>query len=112
MNTEQGGWMITEKDLLTKMEDKRGIKKMKKFYFTFGSDPKYPFGREDFIEVHAANLLGAQKAYKKIHPNRPGSNLINCAEIYDEKTWEKDIYPKYYTGKKPVEIISARAISR
>lgn len=104
MNTKQGGWMITEKDLLTKMEDKRGIKKMKKFYFTFG--------REDFIEVHAANLLGAQKAYKKIHPNRPGSNLINCAEIYDEKTWEKDIYPKYYTGKKPVEIISARAISR
>ena len=25
----------------------------KRFFFTFGSDPKFPFGIDDFVEVHA-----------------------------------------------------------
>lgn len=60
-----------------------------KFYFTFGSDPEYPFGRDKFVLVKANGLKAAILKFKARHPNRPGSNTVNCAAWYNEKQWAR-----------------------
>lgn len=78
-----------------------------KFYFTFGSDERYPYGPNDYVEVEAENGTDACELFRVIHPNRPGSDCLNCAFIYSEDTFNK-FRDKYYNGIEPVEIISVR----
>lgn len=75
----------------------------KKFYFTFGSDSAYPYGIDDYVVVLAKNIYEAQMAFKALHPNRPGSDSLNYAFDYNEKTWEA----QYYGDNPPVEVITA-----
>lgn len=75
----------------------------KKFYFTFGSDPAYPYGIDDYVVVLAKNRYEAQMAFKALHPNRPDSDSLNYAFDYTEKTWEA----QYYGDNPPVEVITA-----
>lgn len=75
------------------------------YYFTFGSDPEYPYGRDEFVEVSAPNGELAGDLFRAFHPNRPGSEFINCAMIYNYDQWQK-VYEEYYKGKQPVERIS------
>lgn len=65
---------------------------MKKFYFTFGTDPEYPF-RGGWVEVEARTLKEAVGVFKALYPNRPDSNLLNCADWYTEDEFlETDMY--------------------
>lgn len=80
----------------------------KKFYFTFGSDPAYPHGIDDYVAILAKNRYEAQMAFKATYPNRPGSDCLNYAFDYTEGIWEKDdLCAKYYNNKPPIETIIA-----
>lgn len=79
---------------------------VKTFYLTFGSDPQYPFGMNDFVKVYAKSLPEMQQAFKKRYPNRPGSTSLNYAFHYPEEQWH-GIYNDFYQGKQPSDIIYA-----
>ena len=80
-----------------------------RYFYTFGTDPAYPYGADDFVEVRAKTGNEADKKYKEVIPNRPGSHLLNCAFVYGEEKWIGDgtnsIRDKYYKGKEPAKII-------
>lgn len=77
---------------------------MKNFYFTFGSDPKFPYGREDYVVVMANDRNEACRKFKEKYPNRPGSDFINCAFIYSEAEFNK-FKDEFYPGVKPIDTI-------
>jgi len=78
---------------------------MIKTYFTFGSDPLYPFGRDDYVVAQGESLKECVHKFMKKYPNpRPGcSHLVNCAFFYKEEEW-KTFYTHYY-GTDPAEVI-------
>lgn len=61
---------------------------MEKFYFTYGTDPKYPF-QGGWTLVYATSMAVAQRIFKSIHPNREGSDLLNCAWCYTHEQFMK-----------------------
>ena len=77
---------------------------LQNFYFTFGSDPLYPYGAKDSVLVRAESLTEALEKYKARHPNRPGSSAINCAFWYSEEELAR-FRDRYYKGVEPAEII-------
>lgn len=77
---------------------------MNKYFFTFGSDERFPYTRNDYVVVYAPTAHIAGKKFQKRHPNRPGSPFINCSDIYSEESWNK-FCDKYYHGVQPVEVI-------
>ena len=78
---------------------------MDKFYFTFGSDPEYPFGFSEYVVVLADGWDEACDKFQNKYPSRPGSWLINCACIYTQKSWDRGIWT-YYSGMEPSDIIA------
>lgn len=78
---------------------------MQNFYFTFGSDGRFPYGRDDYVLVQAENLPMACSAFKVVHPNRTGSNCLNCADFYTESSFQR-MRETYYAGRDPAEIIT------
>ena len=74
---------------------------MKRFFYTFGSC--HPFGRKEFVEVHATSEKEANRKYRDRFPGRD-RNCLNCAFVYDEAHWE-EIYPEYYRGREPALIL-------
>jgi len=78
---------------------------MNNYYFTFGSDPLYPYGRDDYVKVVAKSLSEACNLFNLVHPPRPGTDLINCAFMYSESQFLPMI-PEYYNNAEPTEIIS------
>lgn len=77
---------------------------MKEFYFTFGTDPAYPYGINDYVLVRAENGNEACEKFKAKHPNRPRSRFINCAFIYTQEEFDS-FREKYYKGVEPAETI-------
>ncbi len=75
------------------------------YYFTFGSDPAYPYGRDEYVEIGAPNEHLACELFRAFHPNRPGSDLVNCAGIYNWDSWQ-DVKERFYKGVQPVERIT------
>ena len=74
------------------------------YFYTFGTDPHFPFGINDYVEVHADDANEADQKFKSRFPCRRGSTLLNCAFIYNEENWEK-VYREHYAGKKPAMVI-------
>lgn len=74
------------------------------YYFTFGSDPEFPFGINNYVEVHADYEDQACEKFRSRYPNREGSDLINCAFIYTEPQWA-DVGERFYKGIPPVRVI-------
>ena len=76
------------------------------FYFTFGSDNKFPFGFKEYIKIIAENIFDAQLTFQQNHPNRPGSELLNYAFDYTEEAWKRmNMCAEYYDNKEPSEIL-------
>lgn len=82
---------------------------MERLYFTFGTDPQFPYGIHDYVLVLGKDRQDCINAFKKKHPNRPGFDSINCADYYSPKLWEEQS-EKYYKGKEPIEIIISDAV--
>ena len=60
---------------------------MVKYYFTYGSDEEFPY-QSGWTEVVAEDLSMAIAAFKMFHPNRDGSNFINCDAYYEASVFE------------------------
>ena len=82
---------------------------MANFYFTFGNDPLYPFGREEYVVVIAPDIHKAVKTFREYHANRPGSKLTNCCDWYTEEQFNKD-REEYYGDRDPVEILKYKEV--
>jgi len=61
--------------------------KIKKFFYTFGTDPGFPFYR-GWVEVQAKDLPQADAVFRTFFPDRH-SNCLNCAFVYTEDEFEK-----------------------
>jgi hypothetical protein len=57
---------------------------MPKFYYTYGTDPVYPF-QGGWTEIEAPDRTAADLAFKAYHPCRPGGRFLNCADVYSER---------------------------
>lgn len=75
--------------------------KMEKYYFTFGSDIKYPY-QNGYIIVQADNLNQAIEKFRNKYPDR-NKGVVNCAFWYSHQQWKNTtmcknkIYPCYKT---------------
>lgn len=56
---------------------------MPKYYYTYGTDPAYPF-QGGWTEIEAPDRSAADQAFIALHPYR--NRALNCADIY----WEED----------------------
>lgn len=57
--------------------------KMSKFYFTYGTDKRYPF-QGGWTEVEAGDADEACRIFRSFHPDRT-KGIVNCAFIYSEE---------------------------
>jgi hypothetical protein len=62
------------------------------FYFTYGSDEKYPF-YGGWTLVNAFDIESAIAIFQIFHPDIT-PNIINCAFIYDEDEFNKTDFLK------------------
>lgn len=83
-----------KKNLLNGKDEK--VFGLKDFYFTFGSDPHFPY-QNGYVIVKADDLQGAILKFCSKFPNRH-VNCMNCAFFYTEAQW-KIITKKYDMGK-------------
>lgn len=61
---------------------------MKKFYFTFGSDEKFPY-QNGYIVIIAEKYGDAIEKFKNTFPSRtPGDPTLNYSFDYDEVEWD------------------------
>ena len=75
------------------------------YYFTYESDERFPF-QSGWTEVEAESYDQAVEGFQAFHPNRPGSDFINCAGIYGEDSFNRKRMAKEGNlGKKCVERI-------
>lgn len=82
-----------------------------RLYFTFGSDPAFPYGRDEYVVVEAESVELAIHLFQLVHPNRPGSSCVNCAAWYFEGQFN-ELYDKYYPGASPAEVISLSVVRK
>ena len=76
---------------------------MARIYFTFGSDPRFPFGRNDYVVAEGTDAKDAIRKFNERHPERtPG--IVNCAFFYTEEKFN-EFRDEYYKGIEPAEII-------
>lgn len=76
---------------------------MKNFYYTFGSDPQYPFGKNDYVVVEAVDIRMANAMFMRKHPG-PHEDIVNCAFFYTEEKFNA-FRDKYYADVQPIEVI-------
>lgn len=75
------------------------------YYFTYGTDNRFPF-HSGWTEVEAESYDQAIAAFQAFHPNRFGSDCINCAGIYGEESFSRKRMAKEGNfGRKCVERI-------
>ena len=60
---------------------------METYYFTFGTDPKFPFER-GWVEVQAFDELNARRIFSLYFPSRK-DGCLNCAFVYSENSFKK-----------------------
>lgn len=59
----------------------------KRYFYTFGSDEKFPY-QNGWVEVHAAGWNEAHAKFRARFPDR-SHNCLNCAFFYDEVKWHQ-----------------------
>ncbi len=63
---------------------------MKDFYFTYGSDERYPF-RGGWTRITAQSINVALNVFVGLHPNRDG--CLNCCHYYTEEEFNATSMP-------------------
>lgn len=69
-------WWITD-------ESDPSCQRMNRFYFTFGSDERFPF-QGGWVEILAATMSGAVKVFDAYFPNRFGNTSLYTARFDEE----------------------------
>ena len=58
-------------------------------YFTFGSDPKFPYDREQYVKIIGKDVKDCTATFRKHFPQPDKKDkTLNCADYYSGKTWE------------------------
>lgn len=70
-------------------------------YYTFGSDPAFPFGRDSYVKIIGQDVRDCNAAFRKHFPSRDGSNTLNCSDYYTQKRWKQIC--RDYDYKDPVK---------
>lgn len=84
--------------------------KEEKFYFTFGSDEKYPF-QGGWVEVIATDKEEAICTFQSRYPNRAGSPFYNACDCYDSSYFENTkMYEYGNLGSKCHNLIYSKDI--
>lgn len=60
--------------------------KTERFYFTFGSDPTFPY-QNGWLVIEAPNEQIARNIFASLYPNPDGPTL-RCAFVYPESVWK------------------------
>ena len=64
---------------------------MAKFYFTYGSDERFPYQR-GWTEIEAPDMATACAAFRHFHPDSdPEAPCLNCAVIYTEAEFQNTV---------------------
>jgi len=84
------------------------MKKLNNFYFTFGSDMKYPF-QDTYLIIKSESEQTARTLFPKIYPNRDNSETLNFAFSYGETEWNgtdgREPVSRFYAGIEPATVI-------
>jgi len=59
----------------------------KTYYYTFGTDPKFPF-QNGWVEVKASSWPEAHAKFRALYPDRH-PHTINCSFFYEEDRWQE-----------------------
>ncbi len=79
-----------------------GSEPQKKFYFTFGSDPGFPY-QNTYIIVMADTESEAVEKFQAKFPDRH-KGIVNCAFWYPEEEWRGSLSEAAYG--EPAEVIA------
>lgn len=79
------------------------MQEMQKFYFTFGSDEKFPYPNQ-YLVVQAPTYHKALCGFREKHPDRT-ENTLNCAFVYTQDEWDQ--VSMQMKNSDPAEIIVA-----
>ncbi len=74
---------------------------MEIYYFTFGSNEKYPY-QNTYIAIIALNYADAIIAFKERYAD-VNDDYINCSNYYNEEQWKE--IKEYYRNIEPAEVI-------
>lgn len=78
---------------------------MNSYFYTFGSDPGFPY-QNGWVEIHAASREEADRKFRARFSDRLGhEGIMNCAFRYDEKRWAEMDPEHTWTGWKLHEVI-------
>lgn len=77
---------------------------MKNYYFTFGSDEKFPF-HDGFIVVKADSIKEAARKFDEWYPNEMYEDTLNCSDYYSEKDWKKILEKGFYKNQSPLAVL-------
>ena len=58
------------------------------YYFTFGTDPDYPFAG-GWVTVAAPSRQAAVQIFRLYYPNEAGTDALNCADVYTEEEFKE-----------------------
>jgi len=81
----ESGGVIFETDFLARFMELKTGKPHSKFYFTFGSDPGFPY-QNTYIIVLAESEKAAVEKFRDKYPDRH-KDIVNCAFWYSEERW-------------------------
>lgn len=76
---------------------------MNHYFYTFGSDPGFPY-HDGWVEVLAASWNEAHEKFRAKFPDRH-EDTLNCAFFYDEQQWAQMDPEHNWHGWKLYEII-------
>lgn len=96
-----GSWAF-ETDILARYMELKTGKPHSRFYFTFGSDPGFPF-QNTYIIVLAESEKAAVERFRAEYPDRH-KGIVNCAFWYSEERWAGTDCAKAYT--EPAAVIA------
>lgn len=78
---------------------------MNKYYYTFGSDPGFPY-QNGWVEIHANSWEEADQKFRARFPDRPGhEGIMNFSFSYSEERWTKMDPEHTWHGWKLHEVI-------
>lgn len=76
-----------------------------KMYYTFGTEPYFPYGEGEYIVVEAPTPELCHALFRSKHPDRCESSL-NCADYYPEHEFEENIRDKWFKDVDPSEYLT------
>lgn len=76
------------------------------FYFTFGTNPQFPHGINEYVKVEARTMHEAEQIFRSVYPD-VHENCLNCAFVYTEDEFSQ-IKNVYYKDVEPVETLTVK----